>query len=166
MENEDLDFSKMFNLSQKEMQLLGDALMGNKKIPKKQQENLLNKLTQSQIPTEEKKIPEKKMCDMTQEEKINYRNELKNKIKSKYNSKKNERTNKKTKQKNFNSLLADNLLNNLNESTTNNESTINNELINIQNEEKTNDIIINNQEDLNNNIEKNIEDNIEDYILC
>jgi hypothetical protein len=80
-----MDMKDLFNLNQNEMQqLAGIMSKKNNKMSKKDQNNLLSKISNIVKPEENKEIS-KNMSEMTNDEKIEYRNELKKKMKNKQN---------------------------------------------------------------------------------
>ena len=121
---DNMDIKDLFGLNQSELQQLAGVMSKkNNKLSKKDQQNLLSKISNVVNKTQEKKDEPKKMSDMTsvltdasksnafemtEQEKIEYRNELKKKIRSKQNIMQNNRKPKYTL-KNENKKLEDKL---------------------------------------------------------
>ena len=70
-----MDMKDLFNLNQNEMQqLAGIMSKKNNKMSKKDQNNLLSKISNIAKQPEQKKEISKNMSEMSEEEKIEYRN--------------------------------------------------------------------------------------------
>ena len=140
-----MDMKDLFNLNQNEMQqLAGIMSKKNNKMSKKDQNNLLSKISNIAKP-EEKKEVSKNMSEMTEEEKIEYRNELKKKMKNKQNQMKNTRK-PKYNLKEDNKKLEDKLAETINRLSS-----------------ETSNIPANNEIDVNNNKVK--QEELDDYIV-
>ena len=108
------------NLSQSDLTLINSLLTGENsggkkpKISAKERNNLISKLSSFKTIEE---IPKKELKDMNEEEKINYKNELRKKLKNKCNEKKilrTSNTNKKNEITNSsNDLSASNIPSNI-----------------------------------------------------
>ena len=127
-------------LSQNDISLLSNLMngyAGKKKISNVNPSSinsLTNKLLKSTAPTSEPKTSQKELKDMTEEEKIIYRNELKQKLRNKRNEKIISRTNKSNVNIHTNNTNTPNIadVEKITEMITN----ISNNLINKQNEAK------------------------------
>ena len=95
---DNMDIKDLFGLNQSELQqLAGIMSKKNNKLSKKDQQNLLSKISNTAAnKNEEKKDAPKNMSEMNEKEKIEYRNELKKKIRSKQNQMQNNRKPKYT----------------------------------------------------------------------
>ena len=160
-----MDIQDLLNLSKTELQQLASVISKkNIKMTQKEKNNLLSKISNSDNIKEDTSEISKNMNEMTPQEKIDYRNELKKKLKTKQNNMKNIRKPKytiKDENKNMEDKLAESINRLSSEINTGN---------NTNNIDKTNNINNtdnNNISDINNNtsdIENTVE-NLDDYIV-
>ena len=135
---DNMDIKDLFNLNQNELQQLAGILSKkNTKMSKKEQNILLSKLSNM----ETTKIEVKNTTNMSAQEKLDHRNELKQKIRLKQNKMRNDRK-PRNDIKNGNVNMEEKLAETIN---------------------KLSEMIPNKTE--NTNIENNIDDDLEDYMV-